>query len=41
LNTGENQLVIIDDYEFEQLAEPQQNGSSKGGFLTLSLRTIP
>jgi hypothetical protein len=41
LNTGENQLVIIDDYEFEQLAEPQQNGSSKGGFLTLQLRTIP
>jgi hypothetical protein len=40
LNTGETQVVVINDYEFEQLAEPQQNGEGIGGFLTLSLLTI-
>jgi hypothetical protein len=41
LNTGENQLVIIADYELEMLAPPSPNEEGIGGYLTLSLRTIP
>jgi hypothetical protein len=40
LNTGETLVVIINDYEFEQLAEPQQNGEGIGGFLTVSMLTL-
>lgn len=40
LNTNENLVVIINDYEFEQLAEPQPNQEGLGGFLTVSLLTI-
>jgi hypothetical protein len=40
LNTQETEVVIINDAEFEQLAEPQQNGEGLGGFLTVSLLTI-
>jgi len=40
LSTGENLLVIINDYEFEMLAPPQPQEEGIGGFLTVSLLTI-
>lgn len=40
LNTGETLVVTINDYEFEQLAEPQRKQEGIGGFLTMSLLTI-
>jgi hypothetical protein len=41
LNTGENQLVIINDYELEVLSPPQPQDEGIGGYLTVSLLTIP
>ena len=41
LNTGENLLVIINDYELEMLSPPQPQGEGIGGYLTVSLLTIP
>lgn len=41
LNTGENQLVIINDYEMEVLSPPQPKGEGLSGYLTVSLLTIP
>jgi hypothetical protein len=41
LNTGENLLVVINDYELEVLSPPQPQGEAIGGYLTVSLLTIP
>ena len=41
LNTGENLLVIINDAEFEMLAPPQPQEEGIGGYLTVSLLTVP
>lgn len=41
LNTGENQLVVINDYEMEVLSPPQPKGEGVAGYLTVSLLTIP
>lgn len=41
LNTGENQLVIINDAEFEMLSPPQPEEEGIGGYLTVSLLTVP
>lgn len=41
LSTGENLLVIINDYEFEMLSPPQPQEEGVGGYLTVSLLTIP
>lgn len=41
LNTGENQLVVINDYELEVLSPPQPKEEGIGGYLTVSLLTIP
>lgn len=40
LSTGENLLVIINDYEMEMLAPPQPQEEGIGGYLTVSLLTI-
>lgn len=40
LATGENLLVIINDYELEMLAPPQPQEEGIGGYLTVSLLTI-
>lgn len=41
LNTGENLLVVINDYELEMLSPPQPEQEGIGGYLTVSLLTIP
>jgi hypothetical protein len=41
LNTGENLLVIINDAEFEMLSPPQPQEEGIGGYLTVSLLTVP
>ena len=41
LNTGENLLVIINDSEFEMLSPPQPEEEGIGGYLTVSLLTVP
>lgn len=41
LNTGENQLVIINDAEFEMLSPPQPQNQGISGYLTCSLLTVP
>lgn len=41
LNTGENLLVIINDAEFEMLSPPQPMQEGIGGYLTVSLLTVP
>lgn len=40
LTTGENLLVIINDYEMEMLTPPQPQEEGIGGYLTVSLLTI-
>ena len=40
LTTGENELVIINDYELEMLSPPQPQEEGIGGYLTVSLLTI-
>lgn len=40
LSTGENLLVIINDYEMEVLSPPQPQQEGIGGYLTVSLLTI-
>lgn len=40
LTTGENQLVIINDYEMEMLSPPQPQEEGIGGYLTVSLLTV-
>jgi hypothetical protein len=40
LSTGENLLVIINDYELEVLSPPQPQQEGIGGYLTVSLLTI-
>lgn len=41
MNTGEAQVCVIDDYEFEQMAVPQAKGDGFSGYLTVQLRSIP
>ena len=41
LTTGENLLVIINDAEFEMLSPPQPEQEGIGGYLTVSLLTVP
>jgi hypothetical protein len=40
LKTGSSVLVVIDDYRFEQKAQPAANSSDFGGVLWVELRTI-
>jgi hypothetical protein len=40
LKNSESYLVVIDDYRFEQRAQPGTNSSSHGGILWVELRTI-
>lgn len=40
LRSGMSYLVVIDDYRFEQRAEPSNNQSTFGGILWVELRTI-
>lgn len=40
LRNGESVLVVIDDYRFEQRAQPGANKSNYGGVLWVELRTI-
>ncbi|AXG81141.1 hypothetical protein [Streptomyces paludis] len=40
LRTGTSSLVVIDDYRFEQRAQPGSNLSTIGGVLWVELRTI-
>lgn len=40
LRNGESVLVVIDDYRFEQRAQPGANRSNYGGVLWVELRTI-
>jgi hypothetical protein len=40
LKNGESYLVVIDDYRFEQRAQPGSNKSNYGGILWVELRTI-
>lgn len=40
LKNGESVLVVIDDYRFEQRAQPGSNSSNYGGVLWVELRTI-
>jgi len=41
LSTNENLLVIINDAEFEMLAPPNPQEEGIGGYLTVSLLTVP
>lgn len=40
LRSGTSYLVVIDDYRFEQKAQPNNNQSKYGGILWVELRTI-
>lgn len=40
LNLRRTWTVIVDDYEFKQMAQPGNNANSYGGYLTVQLRTI-
>lgn len=40
LKNGTSDLVVIDDYRFEQAAQPGNNRSVYGGVLWVELRTI-
>lgn len=40
LNTQRSWMVVIDDYEFKQMAQPAANANGYGGYLTVQLRTI-
>jgi hypothetical protein len=40
LKNGQSTLVVIDDYRYEQRAEPGANQSNYGGILWVQLRTI-
>lgn len=40
LNLRRSWTVIIDDFEFRQLAQPATNTNTYGGYLTVQLRTI-
>lgn len=40
LKNGESYLVVIDDYRYEQRAQPGPNRSNYGGILWVELRTI-
>jgi hypothetical protein len=40
LKNGTSDLVVIDDYRFEQAAQPGSNRSVYGGVLWVELRTI-
>lgn len=40
LNQSRTWTVIVDDFEFRQLAQPANNTNTYGGYLTVQLRTI-
>ncbi|MFF5471054.1 hypothetical protein [Streptomyces achromogenes] len=40
LRADQSYLVVIDDYRYEQRAQPAANGSNMGGILWVELRTI-
>lgn len=40
LNLQRSWTVIIDDYEFRQMAQPAYNSNGYGGYLTVQMRTI-
>lgn len=40
LNQQRSWTCIVDDYQFQQKAQPASNGNNYGGYLTVQLRTI-